>query len=287
MIGWGPRATLPLMAAALACLLLAAGAWGQTPEAIFSIGVLPNVSARVILANYQPMREYFASELPARVEIVTAPDFRTFSERTLRGEYQMVITAANVGRVAQLDAKWEPIAMFEPGITAVLVAAAEKSNGSPQQLRGKSLALANPQSLVALRGIEWLREQGLHAGKDYHVVHAANDDSLGAVIRSGDAPLAIMSLGEFRAKPESMRQSLRIVTEFAQVPGFMAMVNPALAPAERQRLKVLLLKFPQTDLGRRFASLTGVTEIREVTAAELQRLDAYVEATRAGLGLRR
>jgi len=273
----------------MACVALLArnGARGQTAGVPFAIGVLPNVSARVILMNYEPMREYFARELQRPVEVVTAPDFRVFNERTLAGEYQMVVTAANLGRVAQLDARWAPLAIYEPPVAAVLVAAADNANSSPDQLRGKSLALANPQSLVALRGLAWLREQGLQNGRDYRVVHAANDDSLGAVIRSGDAPLAIMSLGEFRAKPESMRQTLRIVTEFAQVPGFLVIANPALGPSERERLQTLLLAFPRTDSGKRFLSLTGVANIRAVTPQELQLLDPYAEPTRAGLGVRR
>lgn len=287
MSGRRPGAAFPLIAAAAVCLLAVAGVRGQTPQAAFSIGVLPNMSARVILLQYQPMREYFAAELSRPVEIVTAPDFKTFSERTLRGDYHMVVTAANVGRVAHLDAKWEPIALYDPPVTAVLVAAADNATAAPQQLRGKSLAVANPQSLVVLRGLEWLREQGLQAGRDYQLVHAANDDSLGAVLRSGEAPLAIMSLGEFRARPESMRQTLRIAAEFAQVPGFMVMINPGLGATDRQRLKALMLRFPQTDLGKRFFAQAGVTDIREVTPAELQRLDAYVEPTRAGLGIRR
>src|SRR5262245_30426824 len=284
---WLWRAGLQLGLLTLSYLSLVAGVRGQTPEAALSIGVLPNLSARVILMNYEPLREYFEAELQRRVEIVTAPDFRTFSERTLRGEYDMVVTAANVGRVAQLDARWEPLAIFDPPVTGVLIAAAENRDARPDQLRGKSLALANPQSLVALRGLAWLREQGLQQGKDYRVVSAANDDSLGAVIRSGDAPLAIRSLGEFRAKPESMRQTLRIVTEFAQVPGFLVIANPALGPSERERLQTLLLAFPRTDSGKRFLSLTGVANIRAVTPQELQLLDPYAEPTRAGLGIRR
>ena len=46
-----------------ACVLAAGGwslagpAWAQTASGALSIGVLPNVSARILLASYQPMRE--------------------------------------------------------------------------------------------------------------------------------------------------------------------------------------------------------------------------------------
>lgn len=256
----------------------------QQSTASFGIGVLPNVSARVILTSYQPMREYFERELKRGVDIATAPDFRAFAENTRRGDYQLVVTAANLGRVAQVDSNWHPLAIYDPKIPAILVALADNANASVTQLRGKSLALANPQSLVALAGLEWLGVQGLRHGADFKTVTAANDDSLGAVLRTGEAPLAIMSMGEFRAKPEAMRNTLRIVTEIAKLPGFLVMANPGLPAAEVKRLKTLILAFPQTDEGKKFFALSGFANIREVTEPELKTLDSFNDITRQGLG---
>ena len=265
-------------------LTMIAPASAQQSTASFGIGVLPNVSARVILTSYQPMREYFERELKRGVDIATAPDFRAFAENTRRGDYHLVVTAANLGRVAQVDSNWHPLAIYDPKIPAILVALADNPNASVAQLRGKSLALANPQSLVALAGLEWLGAQGLRSGADFKTVTAANDDSLGAVLRTGEAPLAIMSMGEFRAKPEAMRNTLRVVTEIAKLPGFLVMANPGLPAAELKRLKTLILAFPQTDEGKKFFALSGFANIREVTELELKTLDAFNDSTRQGLG---
>ena len=282
--GWF-RKTLRALTAMLMLGLIAPAAQAQKAEPAFTIGVLPNISARLILASYQPMHDYFTRELRRGVEIATAADFRQFTERTLRGDYQLIVTAPNLGRVVQLEAGWEALAIYEPKIPALLVALAENPDSAPAQLRGKALALANPQSLVALAGMQWLRSQGLQEGSDYRITLAANDDSLGAVLRSGDAPLAIMSGGEFRAKPESMRKMLRVVGEITQLPGFLVMVNPRVPESEKQRLKALILAFPQTEDGRRFFALSGFTNIRPVIESELKGLDPYVEQTRKGLGL--
>jgi phosphonate transport system substrate-binding protein len=269
-------------------MLAAAGtARAQRTDSALVIGVVPNVSARLILAAYQPMRMHLERELGRRVEVATAPDFRGFAERALRGEYRVIVTAPNVGRVLQMDAGWEPIAIYEPQIPAILVAGADNPLDAASQLRGRALALANPQSLVALVGLQWLRNQGLQAGTDFSIALAANDDSLGAVLRSGEAPLAVMSMGEFRAKPEEMRKRLRIVTEIARVPGFLVMTAAGMDDTERRRLRGLLLAFPKTDEGRQFLGLSGFSGIREVADADLRFLDPYVEPTRRGLGLAR
>jgi len=265
-------------------LTMLAPASAQQSTAPFTIGVLPNVSARVILTSYQPMREYFERELKRGVDIATAPDFRVFAENTRRGDYNLIVTAANLGRIAQVDSNWHPLAIYDPKIPAILVALADNPNASVTQLRGKSVALANPQSLVALAGLEWLGGQGLRLGADFKTVTAANDDSLGAVLRTGEAPLAIMSMGEFRAKPEAMRNTLRIVTEIAKLPGFLVMASPGLPAAELQRLKTLILAFPQTEEGKKFFTLSGFANIREVGEAELKTLDAFNDVTRKGLG---
>lgn len=266
-----------------AMLASATGALAQINEAPFILGVLPNVSARVIFANYQPAHSYFERELKRKVEIATAPDFCLFHEATLRGDYHMVVTAANLGRVAQLDGKWEPVAIYEPAIPALLVTDAGNSSAAVEQLRGKTLAVANPQSLVVLRGLQWLREQGLQEGRDFKMARASNDDSLGAMIRSGEAPMAMMSMGEFRQIAEEVRKSLKIATEIAKVPGFLVIVNPKLDSAEKRRLQAQVLRLPQDADGKKFFSLSGVNNIREVSRGELESLDPFVAPTRAGL----
>ena len=258
----------------------------QPASAALSIGVLPNVSVRILLASYQPMREYFERELRQPVSIVTAPDFRAFAASSLKGEYDIVVTAPNLGRVMQLDAKWEPLAIYEPRIPAVAVARADNPDDSPRQLRGRALALANPQSLVALVGLQWLKSEGLQEGVDFKTVVVANDDSLGAVLRSGEAPWAVMSMGEFRAKPEALRQSLRIVRQITTVPGFFVMANPALPAAQRQRLKALILALPASADGARFFELSGFRGIREIADADLTFADPFNDLTRRGLGLK-
>ncbi len=253
------------------------------PAATFTIGVVPNVSARVILTNYQPMRDYFARVLKTNVEIATAADFVSFNAASQRGDYQLVITPANLGRVAQLDANLTVVASYEPPIPALLVTGVTNTNDALEQLKGKSLALANPQSLLALTGLRWLREQGLVAGRDFNIVRAGNDDSLGTLIRTGDAPLAMMSMGEFKTIGEATRKNLRIVREFAKVPSFLVMTHPNLSAELQQQIKTLILQFPQSEEGKKFFTLSGVANIRAIAPAELTALDVFVAQTRAGL----
>ncbi len=275
-----------LVQASAACAAWTAGlskAQSQPETSTLTLGVLPNISARVLLAQYQPMREYLQQVLGRPVQVVTANDFRTFAQATRDGKYDMIVTAPNLGRVAQLDSRWSPIAQYEPGIPALLVSLASNRDQAITQLRGKALALANPQSLVALVGLRWLNRQGLQQEKDFQIVRTPNDDSLGAVLLKGEAPFAIMSMGEFKAKPDALRQSLQIVSQIATVPGFLLMTNPGMTAQDRVKLSDAMLAYPSTDSGRSFFALSGFTNIRRVNDGEIASLDAYVDVTRRSL----
>ena len=268
-------------AAALAEPVLIGSALAQS--ATLRVGVLPNVSARVIFAQYQPMRTFLEVEMAQPVEILTAPDFKTFQARTGGGDYDMVITAANLARLAQVDYKWVPIALYDPPIPGVLVRVKGGNLGGPSALKGKKLALANPASLVAMRGYGWLAERGLVKGVDYTPVLARNDDSLGTLLASADTPYAIMSMGEFRMIPEATRNGLEIETEFARVPGFVLMHSPALPPPRAALLRAAVLRLGSSSLGARFFELSGFRAVRPPQPMELEALDPYVAPTRAAM----
>jgi phosphonate transport system substrate-binding protein len=252
----------------------------QVAAADFQVGVLPNISARIILANYLPFREFLERELKQPVAISTAPDFVTFHQRTVAGDYDLAITAANLGRLAELDHGLKVLAIYDPAIPGLLVMHRDRPVKDIAELKGRVLAFANPQSLVALRGLQWLREQGLVAGVDFRTAHARTEDSL-AQLLSQDAPLAMMSMGEFRAIREEIRNSLQVFREFARVPGFLLLAGPRLAERDVETLRAALLRLMASDEGRRFASLAGVQQIRPPLPAELKSLDAFLDETRA------
>ena len=255
----------------------------RAQSAALRLGVVPNLSPRVIFAQYQPVRSYLEAELAQPVEVQTAADFKAFHARTRAGDYDLVVTAANLARLAQVDHQWVPLAMYEPPIPGVLVRAKGASPGGPAALKGKKLALANPQSLVALRGYAWLAEQGVKKDTDYTPILARNDDSLGTLIGSADTPYAIMSMGEFRAIPEATRAGLEIETEFARVPGFVLMHAPAMAPERAARVRAALLRMGDAALGKSFFEMSGVRAIRAPQAQEMEGLDPYLAATRAAM----
>ncbi|MBL8701516.1 MAG: PhnD/SsuA/transferrin family substrate-binding protein [Alphaproteobacteria bacterium] len=268
--------------------LLASAAWAPLvavpaaagAQAPLQLGVLPHVSPRVLLVNYQPLRSHLEKAVERPVEIATAANFRDYHARAVAGNFEVAITAANLGRVSLIDGTLVGSAIFEPSIPGLLVMLKDRPVVDVEELRGRLLALSNPASLVALKGLAWLRERRLSAGTDFRTVHAANEDSLGQLLRSGEAPLAMMSAGEFKAVPEGLRDQLAILTEFAQVPGFMVMQKPGGDPDLAARIRHALMGFMATEDGRQFTRLTGTRTIRAIRPDDLRLLDDVVDETR-------
>lgn len=255
-------------------------AWSQT-TAPLEIGVLPNISARVLLAQYQPMREYLTRELKQSVQVSTAPSWTTFHQRTLALEYDVVVTAANLARLAQLDRGYAPLLSYAPTIKGLVVCASAKPIKTVSELRGQTLALSNPQSLVTLRGMQWLAENGLQRDKDFKTVNTPTDDSVGNVVVRGDAIAAMLSGGEYRAIPDAIKAQLQVLTTFAEVAGFVVMASPKLSAVQARAIKDHLQNFAAgSDEGKAFFASSGFTGMREPTSGLLESLDPYVEATR-------
>ena len=252
------------------------------------IGVLPNISARILLAQYEPMRKYLETTLARKVQISTAPSWRAFHERTVEHHYDLIITAAHLGRLAQVDGEYQLLLSYQPYIKGMILFALDRPIDDISALKGQTLVLSNAQSLITFRGMQWLGERGLYRGLNFKTINTPTDDSVGTVVVRGDAIAAMLSGGEYRAIPDAIKAKTRILTTFAEVPGFVIMASPKYNAEEAQRFKNILLKFAASrDEGQAFFAATGFTSIVEPAAGLMESMDIYLSATRESLAERK
>jgi phosphonate transport system substrate-binding protein len=245
------------------------------------IGVLPNISARALMAQYQPMREFLQHELNRPVQISTAPNWIAFHQRTMAREYDVVITASHAARLAQVERGYVPMLVYVPDIKGMIAFASGRPMKGIADLRGQTLVLSNPQSLVTLRGLQWLSDNGLQKDRDFQTIDTPTDDSVGNVVVRGDAIAAMLSGGEFRAIPDGTKSQLQTLTTFAEVPGFVVMASPALKPSDQQTIKSLLLQFAKgSGDGKSGFGATGFSDVRELPPGLMESMDPFVAATR-------
>jgi phosphonate transport system substrate-binding protein len=273
-----PRRDFSLALLSMGLSATDASAWEQRP---LEVGLLPNLSVRTLMAQYQPVREYLQRTLRRAVQLSTAPDWSVFHRRVMAYEYDVMVTAIHVGRLAQLDRNYRPLVQLVPDIDCILACAQARPLASVSDLRGKALVLSNPQSLVAVRGLHWLAGNGLRRDRDFSIVHTPTDDSAGNVLVRGDAAAALISGGEFQAIAEPVRGQLRVMNRFARVPGFIVMVSPRVGADDVQSIRAALLAFNERSVeGRLFLARTGLLGVRAMPAGLMETMDPLMSETR-------
>lgn len=279
-----PVAAPPVVAPAAAPVVAAAPAVPAADGALV-IGVLPNVAASLLLPQYEYMRRYLERVGGQKVRIVVPANFKVFFDATMAGEYDLAVAAPHFARVAQQERGMVPLVTYEPRINALMVVPADSTVTGPKDMRERVVAFANPQSLVAMYGVQWLRGQGLEAGKDFEVKGARTDLGVGRMLLSGDAVAAIMSNGEFRALPADESSRLKIGEVFARIPNFITIAHPRLERDKINRLRTQLKAFlADADDGAAFARATGFSGITDVDDAQMRELDPYSPQTRRAMG---
>ena len=251
-----------------------------------TLGVLPNIPTPALMAQNEPLKAYLERSNSNKVNVTTAANFRAFFEAAMKGEYDVVVIAANLARVAQLDGGMQPIAFYEPRIRALLIGAREQGIKSAKELKGRTVVFQNPQSLVALYARQWLLKQDLQSERDFEVKSVRTDIGVGRMILAGEAAAAIMSNGEFRQIPAADAERLVIVEQIAEVPNFMVLAHPRLGSAAIQTLRNQFLAFSADPIdGAAFTKATGVQKIVAADDRQLVELDAFLEPTRRAMGV--
>ena len=254
---------------------------------VLKIGLLPVLSARVLVTNYQPLRIYLERELHQPVELLTATDFRTFHASTLAGEYDAVVTAPHFARLAQTEAKYIPLAAYRSANRAILITAKDRPLHSLNELRGQSLAILDRHAMVVSQALYWLREQGLHAGTDFNLVETPSMNSAASSVQSHQSVLAVVAPTGMKQMPDSIKNSIQVYANLPELPSSLIwMAHPRIA-AQVPQIKSALLKLTAAvPEGAQFLENTGYIGLRDITNDEMKNFDPYAKELSSVIKLR-
>lgn len=260
------------------CLLLSASlaparaANGQ--EETLSFGVFPNLSARAIVALYQPLQAHLEKSLHLRVQTYSAPDFKSFVERTFRREYDVIVIAPHLARLAQTEAGFVPLFRYSQELHAMVVAAKSSDIRSVDDLRGKTIALPDRLAVMPVLGLRLLRNRGL-TDSDFRIYPAASHSNAVLSVQRGEAQAAIIGSAPFAQLPEDLRNGLRVVATSESIPNQFILANPNLSPARIEAIRKALLDFAATAEGRQFFETNGFGGLKPASESDLKKMEPY------------
>lgn len=253
-------------------------------EAPLVIGILPTLSPRVLIGNYQPFRLYLERTLKRPVELVTATNFSAFHQSTMSGKYDLVVTAAHLARLAQTEGRLLPLATYQSVNRAVLMTSLSQPLKSVNELKGKTIATLDRSALIVSQTLLWLQNQNLQADKDFKLLETLSHNSAAYSVLSGESALAIVSPAGLKQMPGELQSGLVTFTTLPPLPALMWLANPRIEN-EVPRLKSVLLAFSaQSAEGKEFFEKTGYMSMREIGHDEMKTLDPYLPYLKQHLG---
>lgn len=261
------------------CLCLTCTARAEDKAAPLRIAVVPYLTTSVLLKLFEPLRNQLEQVLQRPVELYTAPDIRTHVKRIMRPEYDAVITAAHMGRLAQLEGGYVPVAGFESPLKGIITVRKDSKIQSINDLKGHSVSVNDRLLLVTIVTMENLRQQGIKSGDMKLVSSVTQNSSLLSVAR-GDVDAAITAIFTLNQIPDAQRQDIRTIYTTEKLPNVMFLASKRLPDIDRNRMREALTMFGKTPEGEQFFATSGYNGIVPLTEAYMKTIDIYIPETR-------
>jgi len=245
--------------------------------AALEIGILPTLSTRTILTTYQPLREYLQTRLKRPVTLVTAPDYRTYIDRTRRGDYRFLVTAPHFARLAEQESGYRPLVRVKRELHGIVVVRRDSAFRNIADLRGQVVASPENIAIITMLGLELLKKNGLTPGKDITVQPHPSFNAAILAVQNQQTAAAITAPTALNQMSEALRDSLRVIGTTANTPHVIFLANRQVPNPEAEQLTRALLEFIHDQrYGAAFFKQTGFQGYQRTTPAEMRSLDPYV-----------
>jgi len=263
-----------LLLAAMAAFGRHAGA--QNPVVPLRFGVVPYLTARRLATLYEPARTFFERELARPVQFSSAPDYAVHLERLRRHEYDLVADSLPVARLAQRELGYLPIARTQVPLLPILITAVDNPLRTAEELRGRAVAVSDRLAALTLVGLRFLRDRGLHPGKELVVRVAGSHANAIQRVLAGEAAAAIVSRTALKQIEPALAARVKVVLD---LPPALSAVVYAVAPALADKATALgrrLIDFASVDsAGKAFIESLGHQGLLTV-GRELEQVDPLV-----------
>ena len=267
-------------------LLLCCGLNGMAfaQQEALRVGIIPYLTPNVLISLFQPLRQHLEKELGRPVELYTATDVRSFARRTLKPDFDIVITAAHQARLAQLDGGYLPLARFTGPLHAAVVVAQNSLLTQLKDLRGRRVAITDRSILVNIVMSKTLADLKL-SEKDFDFVTVNSQNTAIISVAQGKSDAVIIAHFALDQSPEDQRQAVRVIYRSEVLPNVTLLASPKLDQALREKIGASLLRLAGSPEGADFLEKSRYQGIQKADADFMKTLDPYLKETRKQLGL--
>lgn len=246
-------------------------------KAELTLAVFPYVSPGQLATFHTPLKDYLASTLKRPVTLVTAPDFNSFVERTSQNQYDIIITAPHLGRYAETHDGYKRLAQTGHVVQGIFLARKDSNIQKIEDLRGKSVMIAQPISIIYQMAEHLLRQKGLVPGESVKIIETrTHNNAMYAPLR-GEADASVTGTLLWQVLGDEQKDQMRVIGTTEEAPGFLIMANKRLPKKDIDKIKKLLLNFYNVEGSEPYFAATGYKKFLEIEDKVMKRLDPYTE----------
>lgn len=266
-----------LRIAVLSCLGLAAPV-AAAEQAPLKLGIMPFNSPLALIKTHQPLTAHLERSLGRKVVVYTSPDYFTHINQLLAGDFDLAITGPHFGVMAA-GRNMQLLFRYAVDLQPVFVVRQDASIRTPEDLRGKRVALSSRLSISSIGGIKWLQDKGFVLNRDFTVTEYSSHGAAVAAVVAGQADAAITTHTPLRQIPDDVRTRVQLLASDIRTPHLMTLAHRRLSSEEIQRIRQAIASFPGTPAGQAFLQETGYEAYTPVSKKDQESLQAFIDIT--------
>jgi len=240
-----------------------------------TLGVFPYVTPVQLAAFQTPLKDYLAESLQRPVTLVTAPDLNSFADRTRDGQYDIILTAPHLGRLAEIRDGYKRVAKTSHAVQGFFLARKDSDIHTIEDLKGKTVMIAQKVSIVYQMAEHTLRTKGLVPGKSVMIVETRTHNNAMLAPLRGEADAAVTGKLLWYVLDDERKDQMRVIGTSAEAPGFLLMAHPRLAAEDIEKIKQRLLDFHLKPGSETYFTTNGYEKFEAIDDRVMKGLDPY------------
>lgn len=235
----------------------APAAAGRDP-ATLKVALLPDESPASIIKKNEKLRDYLASTLGRKIELVVTTDYSSMIEAMRRGQIDVgyfgplsyVLLKQKMPGAEAFAAKLEGTS---PKTRAVLITAVDSGINDVKDLKGKTVAFGDPASTYShlIPKHLLLEKGGLKPGQDYKEVFAGAHDAAAVAAQHGNAQAGGLSRFLFSTLVEQgtlKADRVKVIAESEPYPNYPWVLTTDLDPKLQEAIKSAFYNIKDKDV---------------------------------------
>lgn len=237
-------------------------------------GVVPYLTSRRLAELYEPLRVFLENAFGRPVGLETAPSYVAYHARCAAGDYDVIATSPGLGRIAEQEQGYVPLARPLTDLEPLLVVPKDSDLREVRELRGKVVTTSDPMATLTLAARRYLSEAGLPPGSAVTVRPMGTHANSLAALLHGDAVAAIVSVTALKQMGGDWAERVRVLARVPPTPPLLYMAHQRLGTETLARLQRDLLRYGnESSAGQELMRRLGHDGLRQITRADLAALD--------------